>query len=153
MWFGNLEDVVWGTWKYVVWEPGAMWIGNLEVCGIYGSLEVCDMGKRIWKSWLSIFQQIYSMQHCNTATLQHCNTVALPLGHCPPHFFSLQCETGRNGCGCMQRLFCGSHPVGEELHGCVFPPINRTAGHKYPTVHFVYGGPHFQVRSGLSGLI
>ena len=38
------------------------------------------------------------------------------------------------------------HPVGEELHGCVFPPANVTSGCKYPTVHFIYGGPHFQVR-------
>eukprot|EP00731_Ephydatia_muelleri_P017788 Em0010g886a len=55
--------------------------------------------------------------------------VALPLGHCSPHFFSLHCETG------------------EELHGCVFPPANLIDGHKYPTVHFVYGGPHFQMVS------
>lgn len=150
MWFENLEVCGLRTWRMWFGEPGSMWFGNLELCGLGTWRYVVYMGA--WR--YVIWERGYgNLGYLSFNKFTPCNNVALPLGHCPPHFFSLQCETGRNGCGCMQRLFCGSHPVGEELHGCVFPPINRTAGHKYPTVHFVYGGPHFQVRSGLSGLI
>ena len=36
---------------------------------------------------------------------------------------------------------------GETLHGVVYPPAGLERGKKYPTVLYVYGGPHIQVRN------